>query len=33
LRDLVLNVTRWYLRVQTYYLLLTDDYPPFALEA
>jgi hypothetical protein len=33
LRDLVLNVTRWYLRVQTYYLLLTDEYPPFALDA
>jgi hypothetical protein len=28
----VLNVMRWYLRVETYYLLLTDDYPPFELE-
>jgi hypothetical protein len=32
MRSLVLNVTRWYLRVQTYFLLLTDEYPPFALE-
>ena len=31
LRDFVLNVTRWYLRVQTYFLMLTDDYPPFSL--
>jgi len=31
MRTLVLNVTRWYLRVQTYFLLLTDEYPPFAL--
>jgi len=31
LRDFVLNVQRWYLRVQTYLLLLTDDYPPFQL--
>jgi len=29
LRDFVLNVQRWYLRVQTYFLLLTDEYPPF----
>ena len=33
MRTLVLNVTRWYLRVQTYFLLLTDEYPPFALDA
>lgn len=33
LRDLVLNITRWYLRVQAYFLLLTDEYPPFALDA
>ena len=31
LRDFVLNVQRWYLRVQTYFLLLTDEYPPFQL--
>jgi Domain of unknown function (DUF4389) len=31
LRDFVLNVYRWYLRVQTYFLLLTDEYPPFRL--
>jgi hypothetical protein len=33
MRDFVLNVYRWYLRVQTYFLLLTDEYPPFALSA
>jgi len=32
MRSLVLNVTRWYLRVQSYFLLLDDEYPPFALE-
>ena len=32
MRAFVLNVMRWYLRVQTYYLLLTDEYPPFELE-
>jgi Domain of unknown function (DUF4389) len=32
MRTFVLNVARWYLRVETYYLLLVDDYPPFALE-
>ena len=32
MRNFVLNVLRWYLRVETYYLLLTDDYPPFKLE-
>jgi hypothetical protein len=31
LRDFVLNVQRWYLRVQTYFLLLVDEYPPFRL--
>ena len=31
LRDFVLNVYRWYLRVETYFLLLTDEYPPFQL--
>jgi hypothetical protein len=32
MRTFVLNIVRWYLRVETYYLLLTDDYPPFELE-
>jgi small-conductance mechanosensitive channel len=32
-RNLVLNIMRWYLRVQAYILLLTDQYPPFMLEA
>jgi hypothetical protein len=31
MRDFVLNVMRWYLRVQAYLLLLTDRYPPFEL--
>jgi hypothetical protein len=31
LRDYVLRVMRWGIRVQTYYLLLTDEYPPFEL--
>jgi hypothetical protein len=31
MRNFVLNVYRWYLRVQTYFLLLTDEYPPFQL--
>ncbi len=31
MRAFVLNVLRWYLRVQTYFLLLTDEYPPFEL--
>jgi hypothetical protein len=31
MRDFVLNVYRWYLRVSAYFLLLVDDYPPFAL--
>jgi hypothetical protein len=33
LRAFVLNVLRWYLRVQTYFLLLTDEYPPFSFDA
>ena len=32
LRDFVVNVMRWGLRVQAYFLLLTDEYPPFALD-
>ncbi|HZC51735.1 MAG TPA: DUF4389 domain-containing protein [Mycobacterium sp.] len=32
LRRFVLNVVRWWLRVQAYLLLLTDVYPPFALQ-
>ncbi len=31
MRNFVVDVYRWYLRVQTYFLLLTDEYPPFAL--
>jgi uncharacterized protein DUF4389 len=31
MRDFVLNVWRWGLRVEAYFLLLTDTYPPFAL--
>ena len=30
MRDFVLNVWRWGLRVQVYLMLLTDTYPPFA---
>jgi len=33
MRSFVLNVLRWYVRVSNYFLLLTDDYPPFAFEA
>jgi hypothetical protein len=33
MRTFVLNVTRWYLRVDAYFLLLVDDYPPFELDA
>jgi Domain of unknown function (DUF4389) len=33
MRTLVLNIARWYLRVEAYYLLLLDEYPPFALES
>lgn len=32
LRDFVVNVMRWGLRVEAYFLLLTDEYPPFALD-
>jgi hypothetical protein len=32
MRTIVLNIARWYLRVEAYYLLLLDEYPPFALE-
>ena len=32
LRDFVIKVMRWGLRVQAYFLLLTDEYPPFALD-
>jgi hypothetical protein len=32
LRDFVVKVFRWSLRVQAYFLLLTDVYPPFALD-
>jgi Domain of unknown function (DUF4389) len=32
LRDFVVNVMRWELRVQAYLLLLTDEYPPFAFD-
>jgi Domain of unknown function (DUF4389) len=31
MRTFVLDVARWYLRVQSYLLLLADEYPPFAL--
>jgi hypothetical protein len=33
MRTLILNIARWYLRVEAYYLLLLDEYPPFELEA
>jgi len=32
LRDFVIKVMRWGLRVQAYFLLLTDEYPPFELD-
>jgi heme A synthase len=32
LRDFVMGVLRWNTRVNTYLLLLTDDYPPFSLD-
>ncbi len=31
LRNFALGVIRWWLRVEAYLLLLTDDYPPFTL--
>lgn len=32
LRNFVVGYLRWATRVAAYYLLLTDDYPPFALD-
>ena len=32
LRDFVIKVMRFTQRVQTYFLLLNDVYPPFALD-
>jgi hypothetical protein len=32
MRDFVMNVFGWWLRVEAYVLLLTDVYPPFAFE-
>jgi hypothetical protein len=32
MRDFVINVLKWWLRVEAYVLLLTDVYPPFAFE-
>jgi Domain of unknown function (DUF4389) len=32
LRNFVIGVARWSLRVNAYFLLLTDVYPPFALD-
>ena len=32
LRDFVVGVMRWSLRVNSYFMLLTDVYPPFALD-
>jgi Domain of unknown function (DUF4389) len=32
LRDFVVSVMRWSLRVQSYFLLLNDVYPPFSLD-
>lgn len=33
LRDIVVGVARWELRVEAYILFLTDEYPPFTLHA
>ena len=33
LRDFVVKTMRWSLRVQAYLFLLTDEYPPFSLDA
>jgi hypothetical protein len=32
LRDFAVGVGRWWLRVDAYLLLLTDEYPPFSLD-
>jgi len=32
MRDFVIKVMRWSVRLQAYYLMLTDEYPPFALD-
>jgi len=32
LRHFTLGVLRWWLRVETYLLLMTDQYPPFTLD-
>jgi hypothetical protein len=32
LKDFCIGVYRWQLRVASYFLLLTDEYPPFSLE-
>jgi hypothetical protein len=32
LRDFALGVGRWWLRIQAYLVLLTDEYPPFTLD-
>jgi len=31
-RETVIKVMRWYVRVGAYFLLLTDEYPPFTLD-
>ena len=32
LREFVLGFARWWVRVEAYILLLTDEYPPFSLD-